>query len=309
MNNCVYLHIPKTGGTTFVENFFFEGEAFSAQYSPEVINSRSGRLIHMHLPAWSLEFYCRKHGLSFEKVLDETTFVATLREPCDWLSSYWNFIVQKRLNFPHLLLPESQSCQAMDGFVNPLRFDPINCRINGISVDDYVSRFDGMHKSSFMQIAKHILSPGVRYDSIRAFMRYHLDPDSIPILRNGLFDISPYQGYSALDHVLRTYLFDNPYGISFNIYERLNLLVIPTDMLDIFLESSKKSSSENVFRELGVEALHSNARRDDSVILRQNVQHGKVLLSNKSRKIIENNMSSDVWALKTMRAALAQFFQ
>ena len=71
MKNCFYLHIPKTGGTTFAKNFHFSVSNFTKLDRPEAISSGNGQLIHMHLPDPSLEVFCERYGLDFDRIIKD----------------------------------------------------------------------------------------------------------------------------------------------------------------------------------------------------------------------------------------------
>lgn len=307
MNNCIYLHIAKTGGSTFRDHFEFVEGKFGTDLNPVVFERDGGNLIHMEYPAISLNRYCALHNLDFNELLEQTTFVLTLREPCDWIESFWSFIIKRELDYPHLLLPESQYA-TRDAFVNPLRFDKEKMEVNGISLDSYISRFKDMRESTFWEIVKHIRATHARYSSVNSFMRFHANPSSLVRGPLTCFDVSPFQGYSASDYAIKSYLFTDCGEADDHLYDRLNLFIVPTDSLDIFLRCSKDPLFFDQFQESGIGALHAKARKDLLPDSRTNVNKAKIRLSDVSRRIVEYNMSADVWRLKTIRKVNRQLF-
>ena len=221
------------------------------------------------IPRYSARCVCANHALDFNELLDHTTFVVTLRDPCDWIESFWGYIIQKELTYPHLLLPESQQ-GFLKGVLNPLHFDKAKMEVNGISLDNYISRFKDMRESTFWEIVKHVRSGSVRYRTINNFMKFHASPAYLP-LQSQLFDLSPFQGYSALNYAIKACLYGNFGADDMNIYNRINLFVIPTESLNVFLNASKNPLFFDLFRNSGIEALHSKARKDKVPESRKNV--------------------------------------
>ena len=158
LKNCFYLHIPKTGGTTFVKNFNFTVNEFSQLKNPDAIALSDGELIHMHLPVPSLEVFCEYHGIDFYSVLKNSTFVLTLRQPCEWLQSQWDWILKNELEFPHLLLDDYNYVFDRDG----------GGTINGLSLDDYISNFKDMSEAAYLARVK-LLDCSIRYSSKSEF--------------------------------------------------------------------------------------------------------------------------------------------
>lgn len=261
MQNCILLHTPKCGGTTFINSFKGFKRLSTADKILKISDEALGQLIEIHTPAIGLYQICGKLDISFEKLISNSKIILLARDPVGWIESYWNFIIWKKSRHAHLLFQEHLRVGSIN-CTNLLDFDHCSKKICGYSLSEYVETYSGMNFKHFKKyhdfMHRHILEVKFNND----YLKKYLCSNFLHSI-DSTFTICPFVNYSFLNYTVESYIWGTyNHTNNSNLASKLDILTLPVSRLSHFLHLSKQEKNKSLFIHNDIESLFNSSRKD-----------------------------------------------